>query len=198
MSKSRLRRKRQWRVVEVHLGQDREFDAVRLDGAFNQGTDDLVIAAGERQGNAFRHGTALVVRLEREARHRAGASDKRLPPRRQCRRICTARPKEQWCICCSAAHIIGHVSPNRPRPANPLLQDWSTPFGLPPFAATKPKHYLPAFQAAIAEHEQEIAAIAGDDDGQASFRKHHRCPGTQRTPPPPDLCPVSQYLRHRR
>ena len=44
---------------------------------------------------------------------------------------------------------------------NPLLSDWSTPFSLPPFGAIEAAHFLPAFDAAIAEHETEIAAIVG-------------------------------------
>ena len=40
----------------VHLGQHREIDAVRLDLAFLQGADDLVVAAGERERNFLGHG----------------------------------------------------------------------------------------------------------------------------------------------
>ena len=35
---------------------------------------------------------------------------------------------------------------------------WDTPHGLPPFERIRPEHYLPAFEAAIAAHEAEIAA----------------------------------------
>ncbi len=37
---------------------------------------------------------------------------------------------------------------------------WDTPHELPPFERIRPEHYLPAFEAAIAAHEAEIAAIA--------------------------------------
>ena len=47
-------------------------------------------------------------------------------------------------------------------PGNPLLLDWLTPFGLPPFHEIRPEHFRPAFEAGIAEQEAEIAAIAGD------------------------------------
>ncbi len=47
-------------------------------------------------------------------------------------------------------------------PENPLLTDWTGPFGLPPFAAVKPGHFRPAFDAALAEHRAEIDAIAAD------------------------------------
>ncbi|GGB44284.1 peptidase M3 [Roseibium aquae] len=46
---------------------------------------------------------------------------------------------------------------------NPLLADWSTPFDLPPFDAITPDHFLPAFEAAMAEGKAEINAIAGQD-----------------------------------
>lgn len=43
--------------------------------------------------------------------------------------------------------------------ANPLLAEWTTPFGLPPFDAIKPEHFTSAFEAAIDRHRAEIAAI---------------------------------------
>lgn len=48
--------------------------------------------------------------------------------------------------------------------ANPLLQDWDTAYGVPPFAQIKDEHYLPAVEAAIAELEAEIDAIANNPD----------------------------------
>ena len=38
---------------------------------------------------------------------------------------------------------------------------WGTPAELPPFERILPEHYLPAFEAALASHKAEIAAIAG-------------------------------------
>ncbi len=47
--------------------------------------------------------------------------------------------------------------------ANPLLASWAEqPYGLPPFSAIAPEHFLPAFDAALAAHRQEIDAIADD------------------------------------
>ncbi|WP_394194017.1 M3 family metallopeptidase [Microbacterium foliorum] len=43
--------------------------------------------------------------------------------------------------------------------ANPLLQPSTLPYGLPDFAAIRPEHYLPAFQAAFDEHLREITRI---------------------------------------
>src|SRR5262249_30004801 len=45
---------------------------------------------------------------------------------------------------------------------NPLLAAWDTPFTAPPFAAIRPEHFGPAFEAALAAHRREIAAIAAD------------------------------------
>jgi len=45
---------------------------------------------------------------------------------------------------------------------NPLLSDWTGPFGLPPFGAIKPEHFRPAFDAALAAHRDEIETIAGN------------------------------------
>jgi peptidyl-dipeptidase Dcp len=42
---------------------------------------------------------------------------------------------------------------------NPLLAEWKTPFGVPPFEEIKPEHYLPAFRVAIEQQNAEIAAI---------------------------------------
>jgi peptidyl-dipeptidase Dcp len=45
---------------------------------------------------------------------------------------------------------------------NPLLEDWSGSFGVPPFARIKPEHFPPAYARAFAAHEAEVAAIAAD------------------------------------
>jgi peptidyl-dipeptidase Dcp len=46
---------------------------------------------------------------------------------------------------------------------NPLLANWADqPYGLPPFGVIAPKHFLPAFEAALAAHAHEIDAIANN------------------------------------
>ncbi len=45
---------------------------------------------------------------------------------------------------------------------NPLLEDWDTPFALPPFAAIADADFAPAFEAALAEARARVAAIAAD------------------------------------
>jgi peptidyl-dipeptidase Dcp len=44
---------------------------------------------------------------------------------------------------------------------NPFFETWTTPFGAPPFARIKAEHFVPAYERAFAEHEAEIARIAG-------------------------------------
>lgn len=48
--------------------------------------------------------------------------------------------------------------------ANPLLEDWTTPFQLPPFSQIEPSHFEEAFDAAMSEARAEIDAIANQDD----------------------------------
>ena len=47
---------------------------------------------------------------------------------------------------------------------NPLLEAWQTPFETPPFERILPDHFPPAFTAAFAEHDAEIAAIKANKD----------------------------------
>lgn len=50
-----------------------------------------------------------------------------------------------------------------PLPAdNPFATRWETPFRLPPFAAIRPEHIRAAFDAALAKHRDEIAAIVAN------------------------------------
>jgi peptidyl-dipeptidase Dcp len=45
---------------------------------------------------------------------------------------------------------------------NPLLNDWTGPFGLPPLGAIKPEHFRPAFDRALAAHRAEIGTISAN------------------------------------
>jgi peptidyl-dipeptidase Dcp len=47
-----------------------------------------------------------------------------------------------------------------PQEVNPLLDEWDTPFGMPPFGRIREDHYLPAFQETIAAKRREAEAIA--------------------------------------
>lgn len=46
--------------------------------------------------------------------------------------------------------------------SNPLLAEWKTPYGLPPFAEIRPEHFKPAFELALKAHLDEIDAIAAN------------------------------------
>jgi peptidyl-dipeptidase Dcp len=46
-----------------------------------------------------------------------------------------------------------------PAPANPFFSEFRTPFGVPPFDAIKPEHFMPAFDEGIADQKAEIEAI---------------------------------------
>ncbi|MFG6461041.1 M3 family metallopeptidase [Roseateles sp. DXS20W] len=48
--------------------------------------------------------------------------------------------------------------------ANPLMQAWTGPHGLPTFADIAAAHFQPAFEAALAEHRAEIDAIAAQPE----------------------------------
>ena len=48
--------------------------------------------------------------------------------------------------------------------ANILLEDWDTPFGVPPFDRIESEHYLPAFRASMEAHNAEIDAINANPD----------------------------------
>src|SRR5574344_975262 len=42
---------------------------------------------------------------------------------------------------------------------NPLLQEWNTPFGIPPFEQFQTENYVPAVKKAIEANKAEIDAI---------------------------------------
>ncbi len=48
--------------------------------------------------------------------------------------------------------------------SNPLLQTWTGPHGLPPFAQIAPEHFQPAFEVGLSGHLAEIDAIAVQRD----------------------------------
>ena len=48
--------------------------------------------------------------------------------------------------------------------SNPLIEGWDTSYGIPDFGAVKEKHYVPAFEAGIAQQQAEIEAIIANAD----------------------------------
>lgn len=47
---------------------------------------------------------------------------------------------------------------------NPLLSAWTTPFGIPPFEQIAPAHFLPAFEAAMQQHWEEVDQVAASSE----------------------------------
>ena len=62
-----------------------------------------------------------------------------------------------WLLAAPAARA---QSPPAVPPANPLLSEWKTPFGVPPFDQIQTEHFLPAIEEGIAQHNREVEAIA--------------------------------------
>jgi len=64
----------------------------------------------------------------------------------------------------SPATLLAERSPSAEAvQANPFLEaEWGTPFGAVPFDRIRPEHFVPAFEAGMAAHLQEIAAITGN------------------------------------
>jgi peptidyl-dipeptidase Dcp len=58
-------------------------------------------------------------------------------------------------LLCLPAALAASAEPGN----NPLLGDWDTPFGVPPFERIRPEHFLPAFQAGMEEQRGEIGSI---------------------------------------
>ncbi len=56
------------------------------------------------------------------------------------------------------------VSCNNAGTENPLLSEWNTPFGIPPFEQVQPEHYMPAFLEAMAQEKAEIDAIVNNTE----------------------------------
>ena len=47
---------------------------------------------------------------------------------------------------------------------NPFFQEWTTPFGIPPFGQIKDEHYMPAFERGMEENLAEIDAIVNNPE----------------------------------
>ncbi|MDR0295990.1 MAG: M3 family metallopeptidase [Prevotellaceae bacterium] len=47
---------------------------------------------------------------------------------------------------------------------NPLLAEWNTPFGIPPFEQIKLEHYMPAIEEGMRQQKAEIDAIVNNPD----------------------------------
>ena len=47
---------------------------------------------------------------------------------------------------------------------NPFLTSWDTPYGIPDFSKVKVEHYIPEFEAGIAQQQAEIDAIVNNTE----------------------------------
>lgn len=47
---------------------------------------------------------------------------------------------------------------------NPLLEEWNTPYGIPPFEKIRVEDYMPAFQYAMEQHKAEIESIVANPE----------------------------------
>ncbi len=47
---------------------------------------------------------------------------------------------------------------------NPFLEEWTTPYGVPPFDRIEDEHFMPAFKHGVLELRKEVAAIASNPD----------------------------------
>ncbi len=61
----------------------------------------------------------------------------------------------------AAAGCEGPASDNT---GNPLLAEYDTPFGVPPFDKIKDEHFAPAYDEALAQHAAEIDSIANNPE----------------------------------
>jgi peptidyl-dipeptidase Dcp len=55
--------------------------------------------------------------------------------------------------------VAATATPTATSTPNPLLSEWKTAFGLPPFGDIKEEHFLPGLQAGMAAERAEVAAI---------------------------------------
>ncbi|MGM0648420.1 MAG: peptidase M3, partial [Bacteroidota bacterium] len=47
---------------------------------------------------------------------------------------------------------------------NPLLQEWDTPFGVPPFDKIEAAHFMPAFEEGMKRHTAEVEEIIANEE----------------------------------
>ena len=84
------------------------------------------------------------------------------------------------CVLFLAAAVVGAQKPEASvSQANPLLKEWTTPFGVPPFDEIKPEHFLPGLQGGHRGAAPEVDAIVANPGG-AHVRQHRRGAGERR------------------
>ncbi len=68
--------------------------------------------------------------------------------------------KKMMMAACAAMLLCGCES----KVENPLLAEWNTPYGVPPFEQIMPEHYMPAFVQGMEEQKAEIEAIVNNEE----------------------------------
>lgn len=63
-----------------------------------------------------------------------------------------------------AAGVLVTSCTQKKADVNPLLADWNTSFGIPPFEEVKLEHYMPAYLKAMEVHKAEIDAIVNNTE----------------------------------
>ncbi len=73
--------------------------------------------------------------------------------------------KKVFYVFLSSLLMVACATTEKPKESmNPLLTEFETPFGVPPFEQIQNEHYLPAYQAAIEAHKTEIATIISNTE----------------------------------
>lgn len=67
-------------------------------------------------------------------------------------------------ILIATAMVIFTGCKNRSQTANPLLEAWETPFGVPPFDRIKTEHFKPAIEEGIRQHNAQIDSIVSNTE----------------------------------
>lgn len=60
--------------------------------------------------------------------------------------------------------MASHTSCDKEKSSNPLLNEWTEPFGVPPFNKIEPRHYMPALEEAMRLHNKEIKSIVENNE----------------------------------
>ena len=60
--------------------------------------------------------------------------------------------------------VLGSCTRSNETAMNPLLQEFDTPFGVPPFDKIETEHYMPAFKEAMKRQNEEIEAITSNTE----------------------------------
>lgn len=72
--------------------------------------------------------------------------------------------KKLMTLLIAAGAMLSSCAPSGSSQQNPLLTEWETPFGIPPFDKIELEHYKPAYIEAMAQHKAEISSIINNSE----------------------------------